>query len=193
MQLTSNGKTKMLVLRIEGKGNRMHGQSGDAYEAATAWGNLPCPQMDGINTEKARKQFSKKDWHCATINEEQFKLWWNPGQLKKLKRSHAVILDVPDHKVIKGGKQVIIDRYASRIVGKICPKELKPVWTKALKHSSTTEKERLFQSDKTVTQRLTQSKPSTPRLRDSKGKFTCMQKLMPSSSAEISTKLLESL
>jgi len=193
----------MLVIRVETKGDRLNGRAGNAYSAQTNWGVLPCPVDDGIEEVFCRKRmrylykgtekFTNTDWHCATIDYNQFKQWWKPEKIGKLDKCHAVILDVPDTKVVKGQKQVIIDRRAARIVGKLCPKGKKPIWTKELKHSSTTEKERLFQSGKTATPKVTRSKQSLPARSASTGRFTSMQKLMPSSDAPIFQELTVSL
>jgi hypothetical protein len=134
---------KMLVLRVEHKRDRLRGSS--RYYASTDWNYLPCPQKDGLTSSKLVSHFTKHDWHCATKDIHQFKLWWYIDKLHEMEDSIAVILDVPDKRVFHCGKQVLIDRRKSRIVGKICPEKKVPVWTKGLRHSSTTEKERLFQ------------------------------------------------
>lgn len=169
----------MLVLRVEEKGNRFNGRSFHTRVAEKAWSRLPTPAMDGINTWIAEAKFTNGKWYCATKDIKQFKIWWKLSKINKLKHDRVAILDVPDNRVYEGGYQVIIDRHKARIVGTIDSKG-KPTWTKELKHSSTTEKERLFLLGKTPTQNPIPSKQDMLIKSDKIRKSSYMQKSMQS-------------
>ena len=138
----------MLVLRLENKDRKLctRGRPAESLNAATDWNPLPSPYNDmgykTVNYYEDKHGFEM--WNCGVANWTQYKIWWKPEKLKELRKSRTVILDVKEDEVLKGKYQVIFPRRKARIVGEVDHTRLKPKWYKPLKHSSTTEKERLF-------------------------------------------------
>jgi len=103
----------MRIYRVEDPECVMTGRNGDVYKYTFHWGNLPCPQADGLQKDLDYKKV------CGTTNKKDLHSWWKKKDLGGIISTgmRVTVLEVDKKYVDRCGMQCMFTRRKAKVVG----------------------------------------------------------------------------